>query len=92
MGFAVSTENDELCRYLIANEAEIGVEALPRATKNSLESMVWLLIDHGATVSKKLVKQVEKRGDIEIAASLRSRLHASDRGMRDGQNCFRKPS
>jgi hypothetical protein len=78
MSFAVSTENEELCRYLIANGAEIGVNALPRATKHSLESMVRLLLDHGATVNKKLVKQVEKRGDIEIALLLRSRLHATE--------------
>jgi ankyrin repeat protein len=75
---ALLTENEKRCRYLIANGARIGLKALPRAAKRSLESMVRLLIDHGAIVTRKLVKTIEKKGDMKIATLLRSRLDTTE--------------
>jgi hypothetical protein len=70
MRFAISTENEGLCRYLIANGADVGERALNKAVEKSLVSMARLMVDHGAIVTTELVKRAKKLGSSEMITLL----------------------
>jgi uncharacterized protein YfeS len=75
---AVLLEHKEMCRYLIAHDAEVNDMALTKAIEESLESMVQLLIDHGATVTTDMVGSATKVGSSEIMTMLQEQLHKTE--------------
>jgi ankyrin repeat protein len=85
---AVSTENESLCRYLIANGADVGEKAMSRAVEKSLFSITRLLIEHGGIVTERMFAKAKKRGDSEIITLPQQHLH-KDRGMLNGRKGFR---
>lgn len=75
LDLAISTENEQLCRYLLAHGAECDNQAVEKAITAGLESMVRLLLEYGVKVTLEMVDSAQKLGHAHIAQLLQSHSH-----------------